>query len=118
MVVERYAGDILEEEITMNVEVVTRASVGADLCVGPKLYGQDGDPGRFQQKPESGRGYRKWWNESWPGSELEHYDVAVTLQPVQAGCGWNTANLMSEPYDISTYKESAGTVLLLTTDSR
>ena len=50
-------------------------------------------------------------------SELEHYDVAVTLKPVQSQ-GWNTANLMSEPYDISTYKESAGTVLLGTTDSR
>lgn len=48
---------------------------------------------------------------------MEHYDVAVTLQPVQSQ-GWNTANLMSEPYDISTYKESAGTVLLGTTDSR
>lgn len=125
VVVERYAGDILEEEITMNVEVVTRASALSEQTID--LYASESGSytGRMVIPADSSRnlslaGVKVPENGitlKAVGSELEHYDVAVTLQPVQSQ-GWNTANLMSEPYDISTYKESAGTVLLGTTDSR
>lgn len=125
VVMERYAGDTPVEEITMNVEIVTRASALSEQTVD--LYASESGSytGRMVIPADSSRNL-SLAGVKIPGDgislkavsgKLEKYEVAVTLQPVQSQ-GWNTANLMSEPYDISMFNESDGAVLLGTTDSR
>ena len=125
VVVERYAGNNLMEVVTLNVEIVTRASALSEQTVDLYATESGSYTGRMVipadssrslslagiKVPESGIALKA------VKADLEGYDVAITLQPVQSQ-GWNTANLMSEPYDLYTYDKSLGAVSLGTTDSR
>ena len=120
--VERYEGDVKQETIIMNVEIVTKATALSAQTVDLYATQSGSYTGKLIIPSGSSRtlsltGVNKnSTNLVNAGSTLSDKKVSITMQPEQ-GEGWGSADLMATAYDLSKFTTNSS-VLIGTTDSR
>lgn len=120
--VERYEGNVKQETIIMNVEIVTKATALSAQTVDLYATQSGSYTGRLIIPSGSSRtlsltGVNKnSTNLVNAGSSLSEKQVSITMQPEQ-GEGWGSADLMATAYDLSKFTTNSP-VLIGTTDSR
>ena len=120
--VERIEGGVSRETITMNINIVTKASDLSDQTVD--LYATPG--GSYTGKliiPTGANRTLSLEGINAAGISLvgkdtpkSGHDVAVTMQPVK-GQGWQSTGLMENAYDLKAYT-GGGSIPIGSTDSR
>ena len=127
IVIERYAGKVLKETVTLNVEIVTKATALSEQSVD--LYATQG--GTYTGKLIIPAGMSRTLSLSGvetsfrgdtvlktytSATALSGHEISVTMCPVQSQ-GWQSSGLMEGEFDLSTF-QAAGRKIIGSTDSR
>ena len=127
VVIQRYAGEILKETITLNVGIVTKATALSEQSVDLYATQRGTYTGKLIIPAGMSRtlrlsGLEKSFTEGTvlkayeSGGVLSGHEISVTMRPVQSQ-GWQSSGLMEGDFDLSLF-QTDGQKTIGTTDSR